>query len=791
MGIYSDTGKAFSPLDVEKRRDQVWLFLFSDGRALKQQLDSALQGPKLVAVLRSLALWPKLAFVDTGGEGELLGRKLAPFGIDCIKPEQVAARLGGVRQPPMALSPNIQNQLRTWQATACLSADPISWDTARALLLALKLKDLSSWNFPALTATGESGVDGLTWSEENRCKVLDWLAQSQVFDPKNMEASYLGKALTFWRTHYRLENEKRTRIEKQGGKRWNDTPAHLRIQMELAFLKLWDKPMEAAKDLYRLYQNKDFRSDIQYRIRDYTSNAGLKTLAKDDRSDTLIRLPWSWLDLRGQSPLLLQDMGFQPPLGRRLIPRVSGTLAIALGFAMGLLLVGVYQLAQLWHQGAPVSASDPVFDDPSFQAQVIQDRTALLANTRLIVGSAKLLKTASAKDNQQFRLDWTGGWRPRDNFESIPGGVIWYAGTLAQPIRGCEAGCPRRSLVVLDTDPNNRAAQKLAAVLLDKGSADKVLIGNTWDSKLAGFQELSPELTGSDQLILVTDREVVKPDFREQVSIVRVKNLTKTTLESLIKALDFDSLKAIGSVWNDATGVVSIEGDNTQLRGGPMVTEDPASGLEFTRVCGGSFTMGGDEYKSEGPKHTVILDSFDLAITETTNAQYKKYDTNWKYGDGKENHPAVELDWNQAKDYCKHYGYRLPSEAEWEYAARGGSQTKWSFGDNKGVLGTYAWYGDNSGRKAHPVRDRKPNPLGLFDIHGNVWEWVDDWYGSYAEGQQNNPSGPETGTFRSLRGGSAWYYAWSLRSAFRDRYPPEFRSFIIGFRCARVPAASS
>ena len=153
--------------------------------------------------------------------------------------------------------------------------------------------------------------------------------------------------------------------------------------------------------------------------------------------------------------------------------------------------------------------------------------------------------------------------------------------------------------------------------------------------------------------------------------------------------------------------------------------------------------------------------------------------------------PAADVSWNDAKAFCEQYGYALPTEAEWEYAARGGSVTRWSFGDDEERLGNYAWFYKNSESRAHPVRKRLPNPLGLYDMHGNVWEWVEDCYEAEAYQDRSSPLvDPKVGgscKFRALRGGSAWFVPRYLRSANRNWYGPEGRGDYVGFRCVRRP----
>ena len=130
--------------------------------------------------------------------------------------------------------------------------------------------------------------------------------------------------------------------------------------------------------------------------------------------------------------------------------------------------------------------------------------------------------------------------------------------------------------------------------------------------------------------------------------------------------------------------------------------------------------------------------------------------------------------------------YRLPTEAEWEYACRAGTTTRWSFGDDENQLGDYAWYdGNNSPDGTKEVGKKKPNPWGLFDMHGNVWEWCQDRYGSYSSGAQVDPTGSSSGSARVLRGGDFYSGAQAARSANRDSYSPGSRYDFLGFRLLR------
>jgi len=165
--------------------------------------------------------------------------------------------------------------------------------------------------------------------------------------------------------------------------------------------------------------------------------------------------------------------------------------------------------------------------------------------------------------------------------------------------------------------------------------------------------------------------------------------------------------------------------------------------------------------------------------------------------------PVETVSWDDASTYCAKltvgeraagrlpagYEYRLPTEAEWEYACRAGNATRFGYGDDPDYtrLGEYAWYSCNSGEVTHPVGLKKPNGWGLYDMHGNVWEWCLDWYGDYPGGSVTDPRGPSTGSYRVLRGGGWGYYAFRCRTAYRGYYYPTFRNNGFGFRPVLAP----
>jgi formylglycine-generating enzyme required for sulfatase activity len=220
-------------------------------------------------------------------------------------------------------------------------------------------------------------------------------------------------------------------------------------------------------------------------------------------------------------------------------------------------------------------------------------------------------------------------------------------------------------------------------------------------------------------------------------------------------------------------------------------------GMKFKPILGGTFTMGdanGDA--DEAPHQVTLTRAFELGVYEVTQEQYKKVmGTTPSEFKGPQN-PVEMVSWDDAVEFCRNlsampaekkagYIYRLPTEAEWEYACRAGTTTKYCFGDSDSALGDYAWYDENSGNTTHPVGGKKPNPWGLYDMHGNVWEWCQDWYGDYPSGSVTDPQGVKSGSPRVNRGGSWYDTALYARSAARDGYSPDLRFYDLGFRVLR------
>jgi len=230
-------------------------------------------------------------------------------------------------------------------------------------------------------------------------------------------------------------------------------------------------------------------------------------------------------------------------------------------------------------------------------------------------------------------------------------------------------------------------------------------------------------------------------------------------------------------------------------------------GMKIVLIPAGEFMMGSPESDpnagdDEKPRHVVrIKRPFYLGIYPLTQEQYERVmGTNPSHFVGDPNRPVEMVSWNDAQEFSRRVSaltdeqaaahvYRLPTEAEWEYACRAGSTTRYSFGDSTEKLGDYAWWGPNSHQTTHPVGEKKPNACGLHDMHGNVWEWCTDSYGTdyCSQSPPSHLNGPSSGASRVLRGGSCLDgNPVAFRCAYRACSPPEYRARSYGFRVART-----
>ena len=219
--------------------------------------------------------------------------------------------------------------------------------------------------------------------------------------------------------------------------------------------------------------------------------------------------------------------------------------------------------------------------------------------------------------------------------------------------------------------------------------------------------------------------------------------------------------------------------------------------FKMVRVKGGTFQMGAtseqgsDAYDDEYPVHSVTLSDYYIGQTEVTQELWEAVmGGNPSYFTGDNQCPVESVSWDDCQEFIKKLNrltgknFRLPTEAEWEYAARGGNKSKGYKYSGSNDADAVAWYNKNSGSKTQPVAQKQSNELGLYDMSGNVWEWCQDWYGKYSSRSQSNPKGANTGSYRVMRGGSWINGARFVRVSDRIYFAPDYRSGNFGLRLA-------
>lgn len=345
---------------------------------------------------------------------------------------------------------------------------------------------------------------------------------------------------------------------------------------------------------------------------------------------------------------------------------------------------------------------------------------------------------------------------------------------------------------------------------------DHIKRGGAWNSELENCRSASRSHAADVRQISTGLRVVLVSRDISAAGKLSVEMIPRLTLKGAAGHYVIERAEVINDVpgWAivhiatvESNSVTTFYDTNTWQGGARYFRTSPmAIFTNLVYIVPGTFTMGSPSTEtdrgstSEGPQTQVTISKgFWMSKYETTQGEYQSVmGVNPSYFKGDNNLPVEQVSWDDANNYCANltsreraagrlpaeYAYRLPTEAEWEYACRAGTTTRFSYGDDLDYtqLGKYAWWFDNSASKTHTVGGKQPNAWGLYDMHGNVCEWCLDWYGIYPSGSVTDPKGSNSGSYRMIRGGGWAYIGGGCRSAFRIFDQPGNGSNRLGFR---------
>jgi formylglycine-generating enzyme required for sulfatase activity len=796
--IALDTGETLEPEDLESETRQAAVAILTDGAAIIRALEQPEERAALHRRLGDLQEWPRLCLVDFG-HGEYGLQNLARrHRLACIRPQELSYWLAD-RPPEPSAAETADADIDTWLWASCcaLPERPITETQALQLHHALGLE--RGWRFETIRNQGLRASLGIAFSTSQRQTLLRDLAD-RAREEQPIRRS-LARALYFWQRQLKATDndmEQEARLDKM----WGNALGDYRLRLASLLLSLWQDPRKTADDLYDLYQLPSLKDEIRESLARYAA-LGFPSKEKRKQGGHIV-LPWLWNMQPAKTRARLLRMGFAG--AQQVHTTADATSRTLLGILCGVATIGlITTLIRFADSDPKYLYAAQVYQSPRFTRLVTPP---VKQNGRVYVSSHKLFASVAAPPYTTLQVHWC--WSGLESERAAPGcqqlytkeneryrrnaqfmgqSLLLHAGSLAEPVRACASQWPDLSVAVIAAAPTDPPARRLAIRLLDKGSIDLALIGLDWADQAKTLAKRWGFVTNSQWLFFTPqDSNPEIPKLGRHLAHLSGE------FETIAKELNFSGARPAATALGETAKARMLRG-SPQIWGGPKASPTHSSGIEFVRLCPGTFTMGSRKQNDpmadtdELPAHPVIMDGFEIARSETTRGQYASLIQTKE--SGQLNLPITAINWNQARKACRAIESDLPSEAQWEYAARAGTQTPWFWGANEAGTDSFAWFSANSGNKVQPAKSRAANPWGLYDMSGNVYEWVKDCYANDTYQSRGphptlvpieDPFGCDS---RVLRGGSFLNGPRDLRSAGRGRGRPGGRDVNVGFRCVR------
>lgn len=738
LRLRGEDNAVFTPEQVAERRFASRVVILTDGDVLRRRTQHT-NGATVRRILRELARWPALVFADFARGDKGLPVVLRDYDLECIHPEEIPLWLGGER----GARPPTFDDLGLWAAACALSPDPVSRHDAHLLREALAEVGLAAppWGISRLPGARSGAGRRLTWAPPEASSAINWLYRAET-GPKSLFAI----ARRWWTDRFAPEAGMST------------TDAQHR-EAHRALLDLWDpeRVAAAAETLFRL---REVLTDTQ---RTRLGWCCPQDHVPDGAEPVL--LPWRWDGLQPETRAQLRTVG----LGAEFLDfeahdlRRASQLWAAVGLATGMLIVGLAGL--LFGEVRPATGA-PECPDP-----LPADAICSVGNGVMIMGDRRGAAFLPIMDGSVINLKRA---EARCRQTLADGSEIWRCGTNPNPVRPTDERWPRRSIGYV---PKADLSEADAAALLDAGAFD-ILVRAGADQD--AIRDALGPLAETDQILQFGDTflyDGIETDVRRGwwQSVPDELAQRSSAVMPTTEAFDVDHM---------------VGGQPVFLAPGTGCTPLTRTfdGIEYVRVCAGTFRMGSESGEdNERPMRELTMKAFWIGKYEVTNAQYRariktdhqaKEDPKW---------PVSWVYWHEAKAFCDKVGARLPTEAEWEYAARGSNERTYPWG-NAEPTNALAVFNQNKPETVGS-RPKGVGPFGTHDQAGNVREWIADCYvGRYDETVSKHPfvDKPDCG-IRVLRGGAFNSSAGRLRSAIRDRNKTSFRGPKFGFRCVHGP----